>query len=122
MRLRWRGAICVCSVVAVGTACLGWRAPAQEPQNWAHYVRIGAYSLRPDNAEKIVNDAIMGHVFGIEVDNDIPGRYESLVEPIVKLKAIHDVAEAAHKANNQAFMYIAGRSASPRTATRFRIL
>jgi hypothetical protein len=108
MRLRWRGAICVCSVVAVGAACLGWQAPAQELQNWTHYVRIGAYGLRPDNAEKIVNDAVKGHVFGIEVDNDIPGRYESFVDPTVKLKAIHDVAEAAHKANNHAFVYIAG--------------
>ena len=34
---------------------------------------------------------------GIEVDNDIPGRYESFLHPEAKLKAIHDVAEAAHK-------------------------
>ena len=47
-------------------------------------------------------------MFGIEVDNDIPGRYESFLHPEEKLKAIHDVAEAAHKAGNHAFVYIAG--------------
>ena len=45
---------------------------------------------------------------GIEVDNDIPGRYESFVHPEAKLKALHDVAEAAHKAGNHVFVYIAG--------------
>ncbi len=45
---------------------------------------------------------------GIEVDNDIPGRYESYLDPTAKLKAIHEVAEAAHKAGNHAFVYIAG--------------
>jgi hypothetical protein len=42
------------------------------------------------------------------VDNDIPGRYESFVNPEEKLKAIHDVAEKAHRAGNHAFVYIAG--------------
>ena len=36
-------------------------------------------------------------MFGIEVDNDIPGRYESFLHPEEKLKAIHEVAEAAHQ-------------------------
>ena len=48
------------------------------------------------------------NVAGIEVDNDIPGRYESYLNPEAKLKAIHDVAEAAHKVGNHAFVYIAG--------------
>ena len=47
-------------------------------------------------------------VFGIEVDNDIEGRYESFVDPTAKLKAIHAVAEKAHAAGNYAFVYIAG--------------
>ena len=81
----------------------------QEPkQNWTHYVRIGAYGLGSNNADDIVRDAQAGHVFGIEVDNDIPGRYESYVDPTEKLKAIHSVAEAAHKAGNKSFVYIAG--------------
>ncbi len=37
-----------------------------------------------------------------------PGRYESFLDPEEKLKAIHDVAEAAHRAGNYAFVYIAG--------------
>ena len=82
---------------------------AQEPkQNWTNYVRIAAYGLQSDNAEEIVRDAQASHVFGIEVDNDIPGRYESFVDPTEKLKAIHAVAEAAHKAGNKSFVYIAG--------------
>jgi hypothetical protein len=75
---------------------------------WTHYVRIGAYGLKPNNADTIVRDAQKGHVFGIEVDNDIPGRYESFLDPTEKLNAIQAVAEAAHAAGNKAFVYIAG--------------
>jgi hypothetical protein len=82
---------------------------AQEPErDWTHYVRIAAYGLQPGNAEAIVRDAQSAHVYGIEVDNDIPGRYESFLDPTIKLKAIRSVAEAAHKAGNKAFVYIAG--------------
>jgi len=82
---------------------------AQEPsQNWTHYVRIGGYGLRADNAKAIVRDAEVSHVFGIEVDNDIPGRYESFLDPSAKLKAISAVAGAAHLAGNKAFIYVAG--------------
>jgi len=77
-------------------------------RNWTHRVRIGAYGLRSDNAEAIVRNAQKTHVFGIEVDNDIPGRYESFLDPTAKLKAIRAVADEAHKANNKAFVYIAG--------------
>jgi len=42
------------------------------------------------------------------VDNDIEGRYESFLDPTEKLQAIRLVAEAAHKAGNKAFVYIAG--------------
>jgi hypothetical protein len=77
-------------------------------QDWTNYVRIGAYGLRGGDAQKIVSSAQASDVFGIEVDNDIPGRYESFVHPEEKLKAIHDVAEEAHHAGNYAFVYIAG--------------
>jgi hypothetical protein len=77
-------------------------------QNWTHYVRIGAYGLRSDNAEAIARDAQKSHVFGIEVDNDIPGRYESFLDPTQKLKDIRAAAEAAHRVGNKAFVYIAG--------------
>src|SRR4051812_38031212 len=77
-------------------------------QNWTHTVRIGAYSLNRNDADQIVRKATNDHVFGIEVDNDIPGRYESFLDPTEKLKVIRAVAEQAHKANNKAFVYIAG--------------
>jgi hypothetical protein len=88
---------------------LGAAARCDEPaQNWTHYVRIGAYGLQSDNADAIVRDAERGHVFGIEVDNDVTGRYESYLKPTAKLNAIQAVAGRAHRAGNKAFVYIAG--------------
>src|SRR5271167_2210614 len=83
-------------------------APDSSEQNWTNYVRIGAYSLQSGNAEQIVRNAEEDGVFGIEVDNDIPGRYESFVSPEEKLKAIGAVAQKAHAVGNRAFVYIAG--------------
>ncbi len=80
----------------------------QTGQDWTHYVRIAGNGLRSDNADQIVRSATETNVFGIEVDNDIPGRFESFVDPTEKLKAIHAVAEKAHAAGNFAFVYIAG--------------
>jgi len=77
-------------------------------QDWTNYVRIGAFGLKGGDALQIVRSAQASGVFGIEVDNDIPGRYESFLHPEEKLKAIHDVADAAHAASNYAFVYIAG--------------
>jgi hypothetical protein len=83
-------------------------SPGSLQQNWTNYVRIGAYGLQSDNADQIVRSAQEGDVFGIEVDNDIPGRYESFLNPEEKLKAIRELAEKAHSAGNRAFVYIAG--------------
>jgi hypothetical protein len=83
-------------------------APTSVEQNWTNYVRIGAYGLKGNDADKIVADAQKADVFGIEVDNDIEGRYESFLDPTAKLKAIHAVAEKAHSVGNYAFVYIAG--------------
>ena len=80
----------------------------QSAQDWTHYVRIAGHSLRIDNADQIVQAAEDTNVFGIEVDNDIPGRYESFLDPTDKLKAIHLAAVKAHAAGNYAFVYIAG--------------
>jgi len=77
-------------------------------QDWSNYARIGAYGLAPNRAEKTVADAQEDGVFGIEVDNDIPGRYESFLHPEEKLAAIRQVAEEAHRVGNHAFVYIAG--------------
>jgi hypothetical protein len=83
-------------------------APDSPEQNWTNFVRIAAYGLQSNNADQIVRNAQDSHVFGIEVDNDIPGRYESFLHPEEKLAAIRAVAERAHKAGNHAFVYIAG--------------
>jgi hypothetical protein len=78
-------------------------------QDWANYVRIAAWPLKSkDDAARIVREAGESHVFGIEVDNDIPGRYESFLHPEEKLEAIRAVAQEAHKAGNYAYVYIAG--------------
>jgi hypothetical protein len=95
------------------TALLGIQLHAQQTtggpdREWLKKVRIAAYSLTPENAEQSVQQAQASGVYGIEVDNDIPGRYESLWKPEVKLEAIRRAAVAAHKVNNKAFVYIAG--------------
>jgi hypothetical protein len=104
MSKRVMAILCLCAAGCCGAAS---GTGAQE-QNWTNYVRIGAYGLSSSNAETIVREATGDGVFGIEVDNDIPGRYESLMDPTEKLNAIRAVAEAAHKAKNHAFVYIAG--------------
>jgi hypothetical protein len=76
--------------------------------DWTHFVTIGAYSLSRHNAAAIVRNAQASGVYGIEVDNDIPGRYESFVDPTEKLAAIRELTDAAHRAHNKAFVYIAG--------------
>jgi len=96
------GFLCLCALASILPQARG------QEQNWTNYVRIGAYGLSGGDAERIVRDAERDGVFGIEVDNDIPGRYESYLDPTEKLKAIRAVAEAAHKAKNHAFVYIAG--------------
>ena len=94
-------------VLSLATVVAGAPAVAQQ-QNWTNFVRIGAYGLSSRNTDKIVRDAQASHVFGIEVDNDIPGRYESFLDPSEKLAAIRTLAEQAHRAGNKAFVYIAG--------------
>jgi endo-alpha-1,4-polygalactosaminidase (GH114 family) len=100
---------CATAFFIASLLCWGMTPPvfAQE-QNWTNYVRIGAYGLSKHSAEAIVRDADRDHVFGIEVDNDIPGRYESLLDPNEKLDHIRILAEAAHGRKNKAFVYIAG--------------
>ena len=83
-------------------------ADDSSPREWMQHVRIGAYSLSSQNASRIPTEAQASGVLGIEVDNDIPGRYESFLDPTEKLQAIRTVAEAAHKLGNHAFVYIAG--------------
>lgn len=81
---------------------------SENPRAWMQYARIGAYGLQTDNAAEIVQNAERSGVYGIEVDNDITGRYESFVSPTAKLEAIRKVADLAHAHGNHAFVYISG--------------
>jgi len=94
-------------ILAQAAPTLAWAPPPG--QDWPHHVRIAAWSLHSkDDVARIVREAQDSHVLGIEVDNDITGRYESFLHPEEKLAAIRAVAEEAHKAENHAFVYIAG--------------
>lgn len=81
---------------------------ASHDNDWTHYVRIAGHGLRSDNASAIIAESEKSNVFGIEVDNDIPGRYESFLDPNQKLEAIRTIAQQAHRAGNKSFVYIAG--------------
>ncbi len=107
-RLVWTAtSIAIASVVLPATA-ISAQTHKQNPRAWMQDVRIGAYGLTPDNPAEIVSKAQASGVYGIEVDNDIPGRYESFIDPTVKLQAIRKVAKLAHEHGNHAFVYIAG--------------
>lgn len=75
---------------------------------WVRTARVAAYELSSDNAASVVEQAQASHVSGIEVDNDITGRYDSFNDPSAKLQAIRQLAREAHRAGNHAFVYIAG--------------
>jgi len=96
--------VCVCQGMGQTADTAGNR----DPRAWLQKVRIAAYSLRSNNATEIVDEATRDGVYGIEVDNDITGRYESLLNPTEKLKAIRAVSAAAHRRKNKTFVYIAG--------------
>lgn len=77
-------------------------------QDWTHKVRICGNPLSYSEIDNIIQKANDSYVYGIEVDNDITGRYESFLDPAKKLEEIRKVTEEAHKINNHSFVYIAG--------------
>ncbi len=77
-------------------------------QDWTHFVRTSGHGCEIDHLHEIMNGARQTYLFGIEVDNDITGRYSSFLYPEGKLKAIKAMADSAHAANNFAFVYTAG--------------
>ncbi len=87
-------------------ACFVVDAYAQ--QDWTHKVRICGNPLSYQEIDSIIKKADDSFVYGIEVDNDITGRYESFLDPSEKLEAIRMITEEAHKINNYTFVYIAG--------------
>jgi hypothetical protein len=77
-------------------------------QDWSHFVRTAGHGLQMHNISATIKDATATHLYGIEVDNDITGRYESFLDPTEKLRAIKAIADSSHAINNYAFVYIAG--------------
>ena len=65
-----------------------WFTSVFSQQNWTHFVRIAGHGLNKSNIDRTITDAIETNLFGIEVDNDIPGRYGSFLDPTEKLEAL----------------------------------
>lgn len=87
---------------------IGCQDSQTEKSNWTHYARISGNPLSSNNVQQIINQAQKSHVLGIEVDNDITGRYGSFLDPKKKLKVIKSAVKEVHKAGNYIFVYIAG--------------
>ena len=77
-------------------------------QDWTNYIRTAGHGLGKANIEATISDALETNLYGIQVDNDIPGRYESFLDPTEKLGAQRLIAERAHEIDNYSFVYIAG--------------
>ena len=65
--------------------------------DWIHKVRISGNPLTLNNIDSIVQHAEDSHVFGIEVDNDIPGRYESFLNPKRKIRSYKASSEKSSR-------------------------
>ncbi|HEY6907674.1 MAG TPA: hypothetical protein VI230_09400, partial [Ignavibacteriaceae bacterium] len=94
--------------IAVLVLFLGWTTNIHAQRNWTHTVRIAGNPLSSEEIDSIILKAKESFVSGIEVDNDITGRYESLLDPSQKLETIKKITEEAHRINNHTFVYIAG--------------
>ena len=75
-------------ILACAMTASAQTSESKQQTDWTHHARIAAYSLTHGNPEEIVRQATESHVNGIEVDNDIPGRYESFTDPSEKLEAL----------------------------------
>src|SRR5437868_15338687 len=102
--MKTKVAVTLILIFLVGLCLLA--APAQHEQDWSNYVRIGAYGLKGGEAGQIVQRAQESGVFGIEVDNDILGRYESIIHPVEKLSAIRACGQEAYRVGKYSFVYI----------------
>jgi sugar/nucleoside kinase (ribokinase family) len=59
--------------------------------NWTHYVHTPGRRLRKEYIDVIIKDAIDKHLFGSEVENKQPGRYESFLGPTEKLSEYENI-------------------------------
>lgn len=91
--------LCLITVIFINNVCA---------QEWTRYVRTSGHGCEINQLQAVMDDARKTHLFGIEVDNDITGRYSSFLIPEQKLKAIKAMADSAHAAKNYAFVYTAG--------------
>lgn len=57
------------------------------PQDWTNYIRTVGHGLNMDNIESIISDALETNLFDIHLDNDVPGRCESFLDPSEKFEA-----------------------------------
>ncbi len=94
----------------VGCVLLACAAGADgaDPADWTRGARIVGNGLEREHIPDIIREAQDAHAQGIEVDNDITGRYESLLDPAAKLEDLRLMAQAAHAAGLHTFVYIAG--------------
>ncbi|MGQ9798397.1 MAG: hypothetical protein ACUVRG_03750 [Ignavibacterium sp.] len=82
--------------------------PLFAQQNWTDKVRIAGNQLPESIINSIIATAKYSYVYGIEVDNDTTGRYESFINPEYKLKEIKNLADASRNIGSKSFVYIAG--------------
>jgi hypothetical protein len=68
---------------------------------WTSFVRISGYDLEGNNADMIVDEARLSHVYGMEADVFVVGRYPNFLDPGKSLSSIRAFAEAAHKTGNK---------------------
>ncbi len=62
-------------------------------QDWTRFARISGNGLSYNNINDIMKKAKEQGVLGIELDNDITGRYDSFLDPTQKLEEIKKAAE-----------------------------
>src|SRR5207249_11841668 len=77
----------------------------EEIEHWTNFVRIGGYGLEDDNADAIVREAHLSHVYAMAADASVVGRYPNSLNPAPSLRSIHAFADTAHSARHSALLY-----------------
>lgn len=90
------------------SAILHLQSASAIPSDWSHWVRLCGNGLSRGNSERLVRSANRSGVYGIEVDNDVTGRYDSFLDPTAKIFELKEAVAAAHRAHQPVFSYVAG--------------
>ncbi len=117
MRLHTAVVWCFIALLFLGTTNPSVSQPCTG-LDWIHTARITGNGLGPHSVGRIMQRAQEDGTLGIELDNDITGRYDSFLAPAEKLLQIRAAADAAHKIGNHAFIYIAGLECITANAAR----